>query len=38
MRARTPHQRGKLELAGAIDYLIAQIERERVGGSPRGHL
>jgi hypothetical protein len=34
MSARTPHQRGKLELTGAIDDLVAQIEREREGVSP----
>ncbi len=34
MSARTPHQRGKLELAGAIADLLAEIERERVGDSP----
>ena len=35
MSARTPFQRGKLELAGAIDDLLAEIERERREGSPR---
>jgi hypothetical protein len=35
MSRRTPHQRGKLEFAGAIDDLIAQIELERArGGRP----
>jgi hypothetical protein len=34
MSAHTPHQRGKSELAGAIDDLVAQIEREREGVSP----
>jgi hypothetical protein len=34
MSNRTPHQRGKLELAGAIDDLIAQIERERRNRPP----
>ena len=35
MSARTPFQRGKLELAGAIDDLLTEIERERNGGLPR---
>lgn len=34
MSSRTPHQRGKREFAGAIDDLIAEIEREREGASP----
>jgi hypothetical protein len=34
MSARTPHQRGKLEFAGAINALITEIEREREGVSP----
>jgi hypothetical protein len=34
MSTRTPHQRGKLELARAIDDLIAQIERERRNRPP----
>ena len=35
MSARTPFQRGKLEMAGAVDDLLAEIERERREGSPR---
>jgi hypothetical protein len=39
MSPHVPFQRVKLELAGAIDDLIAQIEREWVGGiAPSGHL
>ena len=35
MSARTPFQRGKLEMAGAVDDLLAEIERERREGAPR---
>jgi hypothetical protein len=34
MSAQQPHQRGKLEFAGALNDLVAQIEQERVGDTP----
>jgi hypothetical protein len=34
MSAQQSHQRGKLEFAGALADLVAQIEREREGDTP----